>query len=188
MLNKHKIIVTKTEDMCVVKRTNYTQTVRPYMMACIVKNVVLTVDSMKKFIQLQTKLHDTICDKRNAATIATHDLDACKGRKFAYTALSPDGLQIMPLSRNKEMSGRGMNAFIKRLSQLYIFINKHSQILQICSLNCKRKRIIFEKRRREILTPEFIGICTCWRTSHSIPACLTLKIQSLVFLLSPIAS
>lgn len=105
--SKHKILVTKTDDMCIIKRADYCQTVRPHIIACVVKNVTLDVDTMKKFIQLQTRLHEGICDKRNAATIATHDLDLCKGRKFTYTAVSPDGLKITPLSRNKEFSGKG---------------------------------------------------------------------------------
>ena len=48
--------------------------IRPFIVACIVRNVDLRGQNFKKFIQLQTKLHDSVCDKRNAATIATHDL------------------------------------------------------------------------------------------------------------------
>ena len=106
--SKYKIVVAKTDDMVIIKRTDYSQTVRPHIIACVIKNVTLDVENMKKFIQLQTRLHEGICDKRNAATIATHDLDLCKGRKFTYTAVSPDGLKITPLSRNREFSGRGM--------------------------------------------------------------------------------
>lgn len=47
---------------------------RPYILCCIIKDLNFTEALFKKFIQLQTKLHDTVCDKRNVATIATHDL------------------------------------------------------------------------------------------------------------------
>lgn len=49
--------------------------VRPYILCCIVNDLSFNEMSFKKFIQLQTKLHDTVCDKRNVATIATHDLN-----------------------------------------------------------------------------------------------------------------
>lgn len=49
--------------------------VRPYILCCIVHDLAFDDASFKKFIQLQTKLHDTVCDKRNVATIATHDLN-----------------------------------------------------------------------------------------------------------------
>lgn len=48
--------------------------VRPHILCCIVKDLCFNEASFKKFIQMQTKLHDTVCDKRNVATIATHDL------------------------------------------------------------------------------------------------------------------
>lgn len=48
--------------------------IRPYLAGCIVKNIEFTEESFKKFIQLQTKLHEGVCQKRNLATIATHDL------------------------------------------------------------------------------------------------------------------
>lgn len=50
------------------------KSVRAHLVGCIVKNLEFTEDTFKKFIQLQSKLHDTICQKRNLATIATHDL------------------------------------------------------------------------------------------------------------------
>lgn len=71
----HKLKVLKVaDDMPVIKITEHVKSIRPYIAACIVKNISFTEESFKKFIQLQTRLHDGICEKRNAATIATHDL------------------------------------------------------------------------------------------------------------------
>lgn len=71
----HKLKVLKVvDDMPVIKITEHVKNIRPYIAACIVKNISFTEESFKKFIQLQTRLHDGICEKRNAATIATHDL------------------------------------------------------------------------------------------------------------------
>lgn len=76
-------------------------------MACVVKNVVLDVDSIKKFLQIQNKLHDGVCEKRRNATIATHDLELTKGRNFTYTALLPDELRLVPLFKTKEVTAKG---------------------------------------------------------------------------------
>lgn len=47
--------------------------VRPYIVACLIKNITFTDEKLKKFLQMQCRLHDGICDKRLSATIATHD-------------------------------------------------------------------------------------------------------------------
>jgi len=71
----HKLKILKVTDVTpVIKITEHIKNVRPYIAACIVRKINFTEDNFKKFIQLQTKLHDGICEKRNAATIATHDL------------------------------------------------------------------------------------------------------------------
>jgi len=71
----HKLKVLKVTDVTpVIKITEHIKNVRPYIAACIVRKINFTEDNFKKFIQLQTRLHDGICEKRNAATIATHDL------------------------------------------------------------------------------------------------------------------
>lgn len=56
--------------------------VRPYILCCIVNDLCFDETTFKKFIQLQTKLHDTVCDKRNVATIATHDLNKIAPGQF----------------------------------------------------------------------------------------------------------
>lgn len=66
-------VLRMADDTPVIETTEHVKRVRPYIAACIVKNMKFTDESFKKFIQLQTKLHDGICEKRNAATIATHD-------------------------------------------------------------------------------------------------------------------
>lgn len=48
--------------------------IRPFILCCIVPELKFTESLFKKFIQMQNKLHDTVCDKRNVATIATHDI------------------------------------------------------------------------------------------------------------------
>lgn len=59
------------DDGLVVSITPAVLSVRPYIVCCIVKNLDLqkTANSFKQFITLQTKLHDTLCNKRQAATM-----------------------------------------------------------------------------------------------------------------------
>ncbi|XP_011632700.1 leucine-rich repeat-containing protein 47-like [Pogonomyrmex barbatus] len=102
----HKLKVLKiADDTPVIRVTEHVKNIRPYIAACIVKNIGFTEDSFKKFIQLQTRLHDGICEKRNAATIATHDLKLIAPGDLTYTAKLPMELEIKPLSRNKMYTG-----------------------------------------------------------------------------------
>lgn len=81
----HKLKILKVTDSTpVIKITKDVKSVRPYIAACIVKNINFTEASFKKFIQLQTKLHDGICDKRNTATIATHDFKLIAPGRYIY--------------------------------------------------------------------------------------------------------
>lgn len=70
-----------------IKINDSIKNVRPHIICCIVHGLSFTEESFKKFIQMQTKLHDTICEKRNAATIATHDFNKLPpGQYFSIMA------------------------------------------------------------------------------------------------------
>ncbi|KAG1662880.1 Leucine-rich repeat-containing protein 47 [Nymphon striatum] len=93
-----------SEETPVVKSTVNVSSVRPYIVCCIVRSIdLLSQKVFKNFISLQTKLHDSICEKRNIATIATHDLSKIKGN-LLYNALDPETVMIQPLMRNKAVS------------------------------------------------------------------------------------
>lgn len=60
--------------------------------------------NLKKFLQIQSKLHETVCGKRKKSTIATHDLAKFSAGDFIqYTAKSPDQLTIVPLGRSEKV-------------------------------------------------------------------------------------
>ncbi|XP_046963954.1 leucine-rich repeat-containing protein 47-like [Vanessa cardui] len=79
--------------------------IRPHILCCIITDLKFTEDLFKKFIQMQNKLHDTVCDKRNVATIATHDLSKIPPGNVVYTAKPPSKLSLKPLSRAKAYTG-----------------------------------------------------------------------------------
>jgi len=71
--------------------------VRPFIVVCFLKNLDLQGDNLRKFLQLQTKLHKGVCANRTLATIATHELSAVKG-PLKYTALEPRSFEVEPLT------------------------------------------------------------------------------------------
>ncbi|XP_020831095.1 leucine-rich repeat-containing protein 47 [Phascolarctos cinereus] len=81
--------------------------VRPYIVCTVVKGMNLRPgNALKRFLSMQTKLHEDICEKRTAATIATHDLKLIKG-PLVYRAQSPQELKIVPLGR-KEIKAKDL--------------------------------------------------------------------------------
>ncbi|XP_022120022.2 leucine-rich repeat-containing protein 47-like [Pieris rapae] len=79
--------------------------IRPFILCCIINDLHFDEVLFKKFIQMQTKLHDTVCDKRNVATIATHDTAKIPPGNLVYTAKAPSKLKLTPLTRSKPFTG-----------------------------------------------------------------------------------
>ncbi|XP_050765380.1 leucine-rich repeat-containing protein 47 [Gymnogyps californianus] len=91
----------------VVKASPGVKDVRPFIVCCVLKGVNLKPgNALKRFLSAQTKLHEDICEKRTAATIATHDLQLIKG-PLIYDVQPPDELKIMPLGR-KEIKAKDL--------------------------------------------------------------------------------
>jgi phenylalanyl-tRNA synthetase beta subunit len=102
---KHVIRVHYAKDNTRVVINESVKSVREFLVACLVSNVTFTEETFKKFIQIQNKLHETVCSKRNLATIATHDFNKLPPGNLEYTTLPPTELQIKPLNRTKVMTG-----------------------------------------------------------------------------------
>lgn len=87
--------------------------VRQYILCCIVENVNLNNGKFREFLQIQTKLHETVCGKREKSTIATHDLQKLP-RPLAstdpyivrYTAKDANSLKIQPLGKSKVVTAQ----------------------------------------------------------------------------------
>lgn len=72
---KYTIQVHYAKDNTKIILNESIKTVREFLVACLVSNLSFTEETFKKFIQIQNKLHETVCSKRNLATIATHDFN-----------------------------------------------------------------------------------------------------------------
>ncbi|XP_035229535.1 leucine-rich repeat-containing protein 47-like [Stegodyphus dumicola] len=103
VLDELKVLHVSDETLKVITTPKVVD-VRPYIVCCKVLNVNLSDGSLlKKFITLQTKLHDSICEKRTAGTIATHDIGKIQG-DLIYDAKPPQEIKITPLNRKKELT------------------------------------------------------------------------------------
>ena len=78
-----------------------TAKIRPYFASAILRNVKFTERSYQSFIELQDKLHQNICRRRQLVAIGTHDLDTLKG-PFRYEARPPKDIKFVPLNKDKE--------------------------------------------------------------------------------------
>lgn len=103
----HKLIVCRhLEDSAKVIYIDNVKDVRPFILCCSVRNLNLQGANFKKFLQIQTKLHETVCEKREKSTIATHDLNKVKGGYITYTARDPKSIGIIPLGKSKKVSAQ----------------------------------------------------------------------------------
>ncbi|KAL5016200.1 hypothetical protein ScPMuIL_005789 [Solemya velum] len=96
--------------------------VRPFIVCCIVRNLNFnkTEGLFKQFIMLQTKLHDGVCQKRQAATIATHDLKTVK-LPVSYDAKFPRDIMVsisVIIFKRKSLQGICINCtYILKLAK-----------------------------------------------------------------------
>lgn len=96
-----QITINKFDDSLKIIYDDSVKNSRNFILCCIISNVNMTPASFKEFISFQTKLHDTLCDQRKLATIATHDFDLLPSKTIHYVSKMKDEIQIQPLGRHK---------------------------------------------------------------------------------------
>ncbi|KIL68091.1 hypothetical protein M378DRAFT_158604 [Amanita muscaria Koide BX008] len=77
-----------------------TSRIRPLFACAILRNVKFTPRSYASFIDLQDKLHQNICRRRQLVAIGTHDLDTLKA-PFRYEARAPRDIKFAPLGKQQ---------------------------------------------------------------------------------------
>lgn len=90
------------------------------IVACIVRNLKFIDDkAVKKFLALQTNLHDTICGRRELATIATHDIAKIKP-SVKLVRMLPHKINLVPLNRGgKSMTGLELYKMLNQEAEAY---------------------------------------------------------------------
>ncbi|ETN78406.1 hypothetical protein NECAME_18216, partial [Necator americanus] len=89
-----------------VKRLESVTPIRPFLACCVLRNLDLTGEGFKKFINVQTKLHSSsLCGNRTIAAIGTHEIKSFQP-PLKYLALPPDELHITALHKKKPISAK----------------------------------------------------------------------------------
>ncbi|MEW6222729.1 MAG: phenylalanine--tRNA ligase subunit beta [Candidatus Hadarchaeota archaeon] len=75
--------------------------VRPFIAAGVVRDVQLTDDIVASLMQIQEKLHASLCRNRRRASIGVYDMDKV-APPIKYTTVAPDGIKFTPLDFGHE--------------------------------------------------------------------------------------
>ncbi|EJK60932.1 hypothetical protein THAOC_18650 [Thalassiosira oceanica] len=76
-------------------------TVRPYVVCAVLRDVTFDPERYQSFIELQDQLHRNLCRQRTLVAIGTHDLDSVRG-PFTYDARAPGEIKFVPLTHTDE--------------------------------------------------------------------------------------
>ncbi|KAG5221557.1 phenylalanine--tRNA ligase [Salix suchowensis] len=109
-----------------------TKQIRPLFACAILRNVKFTQESYQSFIELQDKLHQNICKRRQLVAIGTHDLDTLKG-PFRYEARPPQSIKFAPLGKDKEYTAEELMIVYESEKHLarYLHIIRDSPVYPI---------------------------------------------------------
>jgi phenylalanyl-tRNA synthetase beta chain len=98
---KYKLVPPANEDYVTISVSKDLAQVRPYFSGAVLRNVEFTQSSYDSFIDLQEKLHQNICRRRQLVSIGTHDLDTVIS-PFRYEARPPKDIKFKPLTKDQE--------------------------------------------------------------------------------------
>lgn len=123
---------------------------RPYIVCCIIRRLNLSQEGIfKKFIAIQTKLHEEICGKRTVATIASHDMSPLRGQTLNYQTKEPGDFKIQPLGRLEEVSALELYKQLKKEAEIMKREKKRNQtsgIYRYLSLLENQEKFAFMSR------------------------------------------
>ncbi|XP_059490080.1 leucine-rich repeat-containing protein 47-like [Neocloeon triangulifer] len=108
LCNKIAVLHVGDDTLKVISEDETVKLVRPHIVCCIIRDVKFTTETFRSFIQMQTRLHDTTCQKRQLATIATHDLALFPSGPLQYLARPPARIKLVPLGQDKVITAAEM--------------------------------------------------------------------------------
>ncbi|KAF8359920.1 hypothetical protein PRIPAC_94915, partial [Pristionchus pacificus] len=110
-----------------VKVLDSVSSIRGFLLTCVIRNINLSGQNFRKFINLQTRLHSNECIQRTRATIGTHDVSALS-LPLRYLALPIDELFITALRKKTPVSARDLLSNLLLDSELARKREKRSQV------------------------------------------------------------
>lgn len=114
---QYKLVTPSEKDIIKMEVLTNTETVRPFVVGAVLRNVTFTKNNYNSFIELQDKLHQNLCRKRTLVAIGTHDLDTLQP-PFRYDARKPEDIKFIPLSQTKEFNAAELMEFYGKDSHL----------------------------------------------------------------------
>jgi phenylalanyl-tRNA synthetase beta chain len=72
------------------------ENIRPYLVACVVRGLVMDDETVKTVMKMQENLHWALGRNRRRASIGVYDLDTIEP-DFEYCAVTPEGVKFVPL-------------------------------------------------------------------------------------------
>ncbi len=102
---------------------------RPYIVACVVRGLVMDDETVKTVMKMQENLHWALGRNRRRASIGVYDLDTVEP-DFEYSAVAPDGVKFvplfgMPVAEGTRDEGRGTGALEMRAATPKEILEKH---------------------------------------------------------------
>ncbi|KAH9936935.1 phenylalanyl-tRNA synthetase [Amylocystis lapponica] len=109
-----------------------TQQIRPYFACAVLRNIKFTQQSYDSFIDLQDKLHQNLCRRRQFVAIGTHDLDTIEA-PFRYQARPPKDIKFVPLTKKQEFTAEELMTVYESEKHLarYLHIIRDSPVYPI---------------------------------------------------------
>ncbi|KZT19266.1 phenylalanyl-tRNA synthetase [Neolentinus lepideus HHB14362 ss-1] len=125
-----------------------TKQIRPYFACAILRNLHFTPRSYASFIDLQDKLHQNLCRRRQFVAIGTHDLDTIEA-PFRYEARNPKNIKFVPLGKDKEYTAEELMTVYESEKHLarYLHIIRDSPVYPI----------IYDQKDRVLSMPPIIN-------------------------------
>lgn len=107
--------------------------VRPFVVAALVKNIVMTDELISSLMELQEKLHMGLGRNRKKVAIGVHNFDPVNP-PFMYKAVDPDSVQFVPLNKVESMTLRQiLNKHEKGVDYAHLIaeFDKHPLIVDV---------------------------------------------------------
>jgi phenylalanyl-tRNA synthetase beta chain len=125
------------------------ETVRPFVVAGVVRGLTITDTLIRSLMEVQEKIHLTAGRKRQKVSIGIHDLDKVSP-PFHYAAVKPEDVSFIPLGKTERMDlNQILRKHEKGIDYAYILEGK------------ERYPVIFDKNDEVLSFPPIInGILT----------------------------
>ena len=131
--------------------------IRPFIVAGVVTNVKLTDEIVASLMQVQEKLHASLCRNRRRGSIGVYDFDTIKP-PVRYTTTLPDGIRFVPLEFDRELTpaqilrehpkGIEYGSIMRGWSRYPLLIDSRGVVLSVPPIiNSEETRVTSKTRR-----------------------------------------